>query len=41
MINIIDELIWICNNLIRKDRSKVSITKKIKQLGIVLIRVRM
>lgn len=30
---------WICKNLIRKDRSKVSISKKIKQLGIVLIKV--
>ncbi|KAF0730149.1 protein timeless, partial [Aphis craccivora] len=33
-----DEVAWICNNLIRQDRSKISIIKKLKQLEIIPIR---
>lgn len=35
----LDEVIWICKNLIRQDRSKISIIKKLKQLEIIPIRV--
>ncbi|XP_050066512.1 protein timeless homolog isoform X2 [Aphis gossypii] len=33
-----DEVAWICKNLIRQDRSKISIIKKLKQLDIIPIR---
>lgn len=37
----VDEVAWICKNLIRQDRSRISVLKKLKQLEIIPIRVRM
>lgn len=33
-----DELVWICKNLIKQDRSRLSVLKKLKQLEIIPIR---
>jgi len=36
----VDEVNWICKNLIRQDRSRISVMKKLKQLEIIPIKVK-
>lgn len=38
---IVDEVPWILKNLIRQDRSRISVVKKMKQIGINPIKVRL
>jgi hypothetical protein len=40
MICFIDEVTWISKNLIKQDRSRISIIKKLKQLDIIIYKVK-